>query len=103
MSLSDIQQIESNDLTSESMVGSQKVGAHMDSFKPLAVASYTIRASFPPLGTAKYLMRDFKSISDRTMYHRLITFSILGLTLSQTAGSAKPGCACLVEGPAVLK
>ena len=85
--------------TSESIVGSQKLGTQTHSFNLLAVASYTMRISSSPFGTAKNLMNDLIANPVDIRYRRFNTFPIFSLVFSLSLESVMGGCVPLVVGP----
>jgi hypothetical protein len=102
-SLSVIQEVEPTARTSESMVGSQKVGTHTASLSLFAVASYTKQISSSPYGTAKYLMNNFTNKSVSRRYLLLITFPIFSFVFVWTITSSMIGWAFQVVGPGCSK
>ena len=74
------------------------MGTHTASFSLFAVASYTMRISSSPLGTAKYLMFDFTNESEGRRF-RLSTFEIFSLVFLRIVTSSMIGCFFRVVGP----
>ena len=90
MSKSPIQLVVSMRLIKASVSGRTNDGTHKQSFSPETEASYTIRTSVSPLGTAKYLVRLF--IVPGRMYPFKATFSSLLLIFCAVSGSLSRCC-----------